>query len=103
MCWPLPGKARGPLRPHANRESRISALDGRARAGACAVSVRKKSDLRATSRGSLRLVDLSKAFAEVTLAARKAAGRTGKHAGGIVLLVDEADALAQSHELAHAS
>ena len=48
-------------------------------------------------------MDLSKAFAEVTLAARKAAGRTGKHAGGIVLLVDEADALAQSHELAHAS
>jgi SpoVK/Ycf46/Vps4 family AAA+-type ATPase len=44
---------------------------------------------------------LSKAFTEVKLAARKAAGRTGKHAGGIVLLIDEADALAQSRELAH--
>lgn len=44
---------------------------------------------------------LSKAFTEVKLAARKAAGRTGKHAGGIVLLIDEADALAQSRELTH--
>ncbi len=44
---------------------------------------------------------LSKAFTEVKLAARKAAGRTGRHAGGIVLLIDEADALAQSRELVH--
>jgi AAA+ superfamily predicted ATPase len=44
---------------------------------------------------------LSKAFTEVKLAARKAAGRNGKRAGGIVLLIDEADALAQSRELAH--
>jgi SpoVK/Ycf46/Vps4 family AAA+-type ATPase len=44
---------------------------------------------------------LSKAFTEVKLAARKAAGRTGKRAGGIVLLIDEADALAQSRELTH--
>jgi len=44
---------------------------------------------------------LSKAFTEVKLAARKAAGRNGKHAGGIVLLIDEADALAQSRELEH--
>lgn len=44
---------------------------------------------------------LSKAFTEVKLAARKAAGRTPKHAGAIVLLIDEADALAQSRELTH--
>jgi SpoVK/Ycf46/Vps4 family AAA+-type ATPase len=43
---------------------------------------------------------LSKAFAEVKMAARKAAARSGKHAGGVVLLIDEADALAQSRELA---
>ncbi len=44
---------------------------------------------------------LSKAFTEVKMAARKAAGRNGKRTGGIVLLIDEADALAQSRELAH--
>ncbi len=44
---------------------------------------------------------LSKAFTEVKLAARKAVGRSGRPSGGIVLLIDEADALAQSRELAH--
>ena len=44
---------------------------------------------------------LSAAFTEVKHAARKAAsGRTGKFNSGIVLLIDEADALAQSRELA---
>jgi AAA+ superfamily predicted ATPase len=43
---------------------------------------------------------LSKAFNEVKQAARKGAGRGGKHASGVVLLIDEADALAQSRELA---
>lgn len=42
---------------------------------------------------------LSKAFNEVKQAARKGAGRGGKYASGIVLLIDEADALAQSREL----
>ena len=42
---------------------------------------------------------LSKAFAEVKHVARRAhAGR--RHNAGIVLLIDEADALAQSRELA---
>jgi AAA+ superfamily predicted ATPase len=43
---------------------------------------------------------LSKAFNEVKQAARKGTGRGGKHSSGIVLLIDEADALAQSRELA---
>jgi AAA+ superfamily predicted ATPase len=43
---------------------------------------------------------LSKAFQEVKQAARRSSGRAGKHSSGIVLLVDEADALAQSRELA---
>ncbi len=42
---------------------------------------------------------LSKAFAEVKQFAKRATGR-GKHNAGIVLLIDEADALAQSRELA---
>ena len=40
------------------------------------------------------------AFTEVKQAARSASGRGGKHSSGIVLLIDEADALAQSRELA---
>jgi AAA+ superfamily predicted ATPase len=44
---------------------------------------------------------LSTAFNEVKQAARKAAnGRSGKPHSGVVLLIDEADALAQSRELA---
>jgi AAA+ superfamily predicted ATPase len=43
---------------------------------------------------------LSKAFHEVKHAAKRASGRGGKHTAGIVLLIDEADALAQSRELA---
>lgn len=43
---------------------------------------------------------LSMAFAEVRQAARRASGRGGKHRSGIILLIDEADALAQSRELA---
>jgi AAA+ superfamily predicted ATPase len=43
---------------------------------------------------------LSMAFTEVRQAARRAYGRGGKRTSGIVLLVDEADALAQSRELA---
>jgi SpoVK/Ycf46/Vps4 family AAA+-type ATPase len=43
---------------------------------------------------------LSAAFSEVKQAAKKGAGRGGKHSFGIVLLIDEADALAQSRELA---
>jgi SpoVK/Ycf46/Vps4 family AAA+-type ATPase len=42
---------------------------------------------------------LSKAFGEVRQAATRAAGRGAKHRAGIVLLIDEADALAQSREL----
>ena len=42
---------------------------------------------------------ISAAFSEVKEAARKASGRGGKHNSGIVLLIDEADALAQSREL----
>jgi AAA+ superfamily predicted ATPase len=42
---------------------------------------------------------LSKAFNEVKQAARKGVSRTGKLTAGIVLLIDEADALAQSREL----
>jgi AAA+ superfamily predicted ATPase len=42
---------------------------------------------------------LSAAFTEVKQAAKKGAGRGGKHHSGIVLLIDEADALAQSREL----
>lgn len=42
---------------------------------------------------------LSAAFAEVKQAAKRGAGRGSKHNSGIVLLVDEADALAQSREL----
>src|SRR5713101_4551047 len=42
---------------------------------------------------------LSAAFTEVKQAARKGSGRGGKHSSGIVLLIDEADALAQSREL----
>jgi AAA+ superfamily predicted ATPase len=43
---------------------------------------------------------LSKAFAEVKHAAKKTSSRGGRHNSGIVLLIDEADALAQSRELA---
>jgi AAA+ superfamily predicted ATPase len=43
---------------------------------------------------------LSAAFTEVKQAAKKSSGRSGKHSSGIVLLIDEADALAQSRELA---
>jgi SpoVK/Ycf46/Vps4 family AAA+-type ATPase len=43
---------------------------------------------------------LSKAFNEVKRAAAQASGRGGKHTAGTVLLIDEADALAQSRELA---
>jgi AAA+ superfamily predicted ATPase len=42
---------------------------------------------------------LSAAFSEVKQAAKRGVGRGGKHTSGIVLLVDEADALAQSREL----
>ena len=42
---------------------------------------------------------LSAAFNEVKDAARKSSGRGGKHSSGIILLIDEADALAQSREL----
>jgi AAA+ superfamily predicted ATPase len=42
---------------------------------------------------------ISAAFSEVKQAAKMAAGRGGKHNSGIVLLIDEADALAQSREL----
>ena len=42
---------------------------------------------------------LSKAFAEVKQACKKASGRGGKPGAGVVLLIDEADALAQSREL----
>jgi AAA+ superfamily predicted ATPase len=43
---------------------------------------------------------LSAAFTEVKHAARRGSGRNGKHTSGIILLIDEADALAQSRELA---
>jgi AAA+ superfamily predicted ATPase len=43
---------------------------------------------------------LAKAFNEVKQATRRASGRGGKHSAGLVLLIDEADALAQSRELA---
>jgi AAA+ superfamily predicted ATPase len=43
---------------------------------------------------------VSAAFTEVREAARKASGRGGKHRSGIILLIDEADALAQSRESA---
>lgn len=42
---------------------------------------------------------ISAAFAEVRQAAKRASGRGNKHHSGIILLVDEADALAQSREL----
>lgn len=42
---------------------------------------------------------ISAAFAEVKQAAKRGSGRGGKHHSGIVLLIDEADALAQSREL----
>ena len=42
---------------------------------------------------------LSAAFTEVKQAAKHGVGRGGKHKFGIVLLIDEADALAQSREL----
>src|SRR5271155_4266800 len=41
---------------------------------------------------------LSMAFTEVKQAARRGVGRGGKRTSGIILLVDEADALAQSRE-----
>jgi AAA+ superfamily predicted ATPase len=43
---------------------------------------------------------LSAAFTEVKHAAKRSVGRNGKHSSGIILLIDEADALAQSRELA---
>jgi AAA+ superfamily predicted ATPase len=43
---------------------------------------------------------LSMAFNEVKQAAKKAAGHGSKHSSGVVLLIDEADALAQSREMA---
>ena len=42
---------------------------------------------------------ISAAFAEVRGHAKKAASRDGRHRSGIILLIDEADALAQSREL----
>lgn len=42
---------------------------------------------------------LSAAFTEVREAAKKGAARGAKHHSGIILLIDEADALAQSREL----
>jgi ATPase family associated with various cellular activities (AAA) len=42
---------------------------------------------------------MSAAFSGVKLAAKRAAGRGGKHNSGITLLIDEADVLAQSREL----
>jgi len=42
---------------------------------------------------------LSAAFTEVKQAAKRSAGRGGKHTSGVVLLIDEADALAQSREM----
>lgn len=42
---------------------------------------------------------LSAAFSEVKEAAKRGAGRAGKRSSGIVMLIDEADALAQSREL----
>jgi SpoVK/Ycf46/Vps4 family AAA+-type ATPase len=42
---------------------------------------------------------LSAAFTEVKQAAKRGTGRGNKHTSGIVLLIDEADALAQSREL----
>jgi len=42
---------------------------------------------------------LSAAFSEVKQAAKRGAGRGGKHNSGIILLIDEADALAQSVNL----
>src|SRR5262249_10260506 len=43
---------------------------------------------------------LAAAFAEVRQAARKGIGRGEKRTSGVILLIDEADALAQSRELA---
>ncbi|MEI9999159.1 MAG: ATP-binding protein [Verrucomicrobiota bacterium] len=43
---------------------------------------------------------ISAAFTEVKQAAKKGADRSGKHASGVILLIDEADALAQSREAA---
>lgn len=43
---------------------------------------------------------LSKAFSEVKHAAKKPSGHGGRHKSGVILLIDEADALAQSRELA---
>ena len=43
---------------------------------------------------------ISAAFTEVREAAKKGSGRGGKHRSGIILLIDEADALAQSRESA---
>ena len=42
---------------------------------------------------------LSKAFGEVKQAAKRSSSHSGRHRSGIVLLIDEADALAQSREL----
>lgn len=42
---------------------------------------------------------LAAAFAEVKQAAKRGVGRGGKHSSGLILLIDEADALAQSREL----
>jgi AAA+ superfamily predicted ATPase len=42
---------------------------------------------------------LSTAFAEVKQAAKRGLGRGSRHNSGVVLLIDEADALAQSREL----
>jgi SpoVK/Ycf46/Vps4 family AAA+-type ATPase len=42
---------------------------------------------------------LSAAFAEVKQAAKRGAARAGKQKSGVILLIDEADALAQSREL----
>ncbi len=43
---------------------------------------------------------ISAAFSEVRDAAKRSASQAGKHRSGIILLIDEADALAQSRELA---
>lgn len=72
--------------------------------------VARESDIRValyalslTARGTGAVGEMtsliSAAFTEVKDAARKASGRGGKHNSGIILLIDEADALAQSREL----
>jgi AAA+ superfamily predicted ATPase len=74
-------------------------------------AVARESDLRVTlyalslnARGTGAVGEMTSllagAFTEVKHAAKKAVGRSGKHGAGVILLIDEADALAQSRELA---